>query len=169
MRDDMVQARKRLSLTRNALARIVEVNEVLIDIVENGGVTAPGIARRIGRVLGFSEEQIAQLTPPPRPPEAEMYNEGRISSMARIMPKKTAKAAPERPKRWRKGSVAVVEPKLKALLKDNGTSMREVSLAVGKSDAWLRMCTVYGRMDRRMAERVAKILGVSMWDFCDEV
>lgn len=169
MRDDMIAARRERQLSRNALAKIVECSETIIDIVENGGVTHPNIARRIGRVLGFTEAQTEQLMPPPRSPEEELALKGNISSMEYIMPKKTASVSDGRPKRWRKGSVAVVESKLKALLKSSGKSMREISLAVGKSDAWLRMRTVYGRIDVRTAERVAEILGVSMWDFCDEV
>jgi len=59
---------------REALARRAKISYKLVHILENGGVTHPKIAKRLGRILGLSAKVTEELMPENRRPSSPYYD-----------------------------------------------------------------------------------------------
>lgn len=59
----LIEARERRKWTRAELAEAAKCSTLLIDILEQGGVTHPNIAIRIGKALGLRSKDLMPLVP----------------------------------------------------------------------------------------------------------
>lgn len=59
----LIKARERRKWTRAELAAAAKCSTLLIDILEQGGVTHPNIAIRIGKALGLKGKDLMPLVP----------------------------------------------------------------------------------------------------------
>ena len=57
-------------------AKVIGINEMTYFVVSEGSVTAPGIAKKFQRVIGFTDEEAEELMPENRRPltEPEKYD-----------------------------------------------------------------------------------------------
>lgn len=63
MNDMLIEARRRAKWSQTELAEAAKCSTVLIEILEEGGVTHPNIAIRIGKALGLKGEALMSLVP----------------------------------------------------------------------------------------------------------
>lgn len=65
MRNESVIFQKRidLGLTLRAAAKKLQISESLLDMIENGRVTHPNIAKRIQKLYKLTDEEYYQLIP----------------------------------------------------------------------------------------------------------
>lgn len=61
-RDWMIALREAQGWTARDAAKAADLRLDTLEIVEAGGVTGPGIARRIGKAYGMSREEINEIT-----------------------------------------------------------------------------------------------------------
>lgn len=62
-REKIVKYREQHDISRKQLADRLGISEVLVGIIENGGVTVPGIAKRIGKLCQLTYLEIEELMP----------------------------------------------------------------------------------------------------------
>jgi len=62
-REKMIAWREEHQTTFTAIAKKVKISEALLDLVENGHVTHPKIARRIQKFFKLTDEEYEELIP----------------------------------------------------------------------------------------------------------
>lgn len=72
-RDAMKEYRESARLTKKQAAEVCGVSEDVYKIVENGGVTHPNLAAKIGEAMGLSELQTEELMPENHRPHSDKY------------------------------------------------------------------------------------------------
>ena len=75
IRSRMIEFRNERQISLSTMAKKCDISETLLSIVESGGVTVPGIAKRIGECYELSELDIEELMPICRRPHSEFYVE----------------------------------------------------------------------------------------------
>lgn len=63
VRTYMINYRNDQQISLKTMANKLDISETLLAIVENGGVTVPGIAKRIGKLYKLTELQTEELMP----------------------------------------------------------------------------------------------------------
>ena len=74
VRQKMIDWRKKHDLTLEHISRASGVSKNLLELVENGSVTHPDIARQIGEAYCLSEDDILELMPKNRRSGREGYD-----------------------------------------------------------------------------------------------
>lgn len=74
VREKMIQFRQKRGYTRKEMAYLCDTSSDIIGMIENGDVTHPKIAERIGEVYGLSKEEIYELMPENRRPGSPEYD-----------------------------------------------------------------------------------------------
>lgn len=93
VRKYMIDYRNDRQISRKAMADKLDISETLLAIVENGGVTVPGIAKRIGKYYKLTELQTEELMPECRRPHSPHFNPPGPPSKVPAMPKRINKYA----------------------------------------------------------------------------
>ena len=70
----IVEFREKMQLSVTQLAHMVDISTGLMQMIEEGEVTAPGIALRIGKVVGLTELETEELMPVNRRPHHPDYD-----------------------------------------------------------------------------------------------
>lgn len=63
MNEALIEARRRAKWSQAELAEAAKCSTLLVEILEEGGVTHPNIAIRIGKALGLRGEALMSLVP----------------------------------------------------------------------------------------------------------
>ena len=70
----MIRWRTKHSLSYNQLADISDVSPGLIEMLENGDVTHPNIAKRVAKAYGLTEMESYELMPEIHRPNSPLYD-----------------------------------------------------------------------------------------------
>ena len=84
MRKNMIDKREKEGLTLETMATRCGVGRHLLEIIENGGVTHPDIAKQIGEGYGLTEKEWTELIPPNRRKGDSQYDPDKFNRESRI-------------------------------------------------------------------------------------